>query len=112
MPNFDPSWSYLCASCRLERRLALSVPPLVTVGFSPSEQFLGHDFRFAMMVEKAAVGRARKARNERDRTRSDQTEGRSGEEEKGGGQAIVLISIGEALQIPVCRIHQDETKQL
>jgi hypothetical protein len=30
-------------------------------------------FRFAMMVEKAAVGKARRGGKERDRTRDDQT---------------------------------------
>jgi hypothetical protein len=58
MLHFDPSVSCLYASFRPECCL-----PLVPVGFGPSKQFLGRDFLLAMTAEKAAVGRARKARS-------------------------------------------------
>jgi hypothetical protein len=36
------------------------IPSLITVGFGSSEQLLSPGFSFAMMVEKAAVGRGRR----------------------------------------------------
>jgi hypothetical protein len=63
---------------------------LVTVGLSPSEQLLGHGFPF-LHDGREDVGRARRGGKERDRTRDDQTE----EGRKGGGQAVVLMSMGE-----------------
>jgi hypothetical protein len=62
----------------------------VTVGLSPSEQLLGHGFPF-LHDGREDVGRAGRGGKERDRTRDDQAE----EGRKGGGQAVVLMSMGE-----------------
>jgi hypothetical protein len=40
-------------------------------------------FRFAMMVEKAAIGSGRKSGKQQERTRRDQAERGRGEKEKG-----------------------------
>jgi len=61
------------------------------------------------MTVEAAVGRARRGGKERGRKPGDQTErggGRRKEEGKRGRRG------SPALQVPVCRIHQDKTKRL
>jgi hypothetical protein len=72
-------------------------------------------FRFAIKVEKAAVGRARNSGEEQDTMYDDQTE-------RGGGRKgkvrLSFSSCGHgrrcfhSLQVPVCRIHLDEMKWL
>jgi hypothetical protein len=47
-----------------------------------------------MVMEKAAMGRARRSARERDRASGDQTE-RVGVVEEEGGQDFTLMSIGE-----------------
>jgi hypothetical protein len=81
---------------------------LITVGFRPSEQLLGRDFRFAMTVDKAAVRRARNGVKGWDKTGGDQTE-RGGRRRKGGGKDRLSSSSSEhgrkgshAHQVPVC----------
>jgi hypothetical protein len=56
---------------------SLGKTPLVTIRFGPIEQLPTAAFRFAITVERAAVGRARRAGKERVIIRS--------REEKGGG---------------------------
>ena len=65
-------------------------PPLVSVGFGPSEQLLGLTFCFAMTVEKAVVGRARRGGRERDRTGGDQVERGGGRRRRRRGVVFIL----------------------
>jgi len=83
-PHFDPSWSCLCASCRLECCLSLSEPLLYPLYSARASSSSVVTFRFTKTVEKAAVGRARRG-------------GKGGDEvERGGGRrrkrrAVVFI---------------------
>jgi len=71
-----------------------------------------------MTVEKAAVGRARRGGEERDRTGGDQVERGGRREERRGGEDGLSSSSCEhgrgshALQVTVYRIYRDETKRL
>jgi hypothetical protein len=61
----------LCASCRLECYLPLVEPSLVTVGFGPNEQLLGHDVPLPHQGGEGGRMRSEKELKEGKTTRSD-----------------------------------------
>jgi hypothetical protein len=72
----------------------LSIGPLlIIVRFSPSEQFLSHDFRFAVTAKKAAVGKVGRDGKERDRTRHNQTKREERRRRRGRERGDRLSSI-------------------
>jgi hypothetical protein len=96
-------------------------PSLIAVRFSPSKQLLGPDLSFHHDGGDGGRGKSKKGGKERDRTRSDQTEWVEGwrrrrRRRRRRGTGCPPYEHGKrgthALQVPVCGIHQDETKQL
>ena len=62
-PQFDLSWSGLCACSRRECCRSLDRPPLpIAVGFSPSKQLLDHDFSFHHDGREGGRGKSEKGR--------------------------------------------------
>ena len=79
--------------------------PIVTVGFSLSEELLGRDFSFHHDVGKGGRGKSEKGRKGAETGHMIRLK-----REEEGRQAVVLTSMGE--EVPTLRIHQNETKRL
>jgi hypothetical protein len=64
-----------------------------------------------MKMEKTAIGRSRSSGKERDKVCDDQTE-RGGRRREESGCRLHLVCMGEGVstEVPICRIHLDETK--
>jgi hypothetical protein len=72
-------------------------------------------FRFAMKMEKAAVGRAKNSGEEQDKCVMIRPRGEEGGRVGKLGCHLHLVGMGEgvstSLRVLVCQIHLDETKQ-
>jgi hypothetical protein len=75
--------------------------PLITVGFSSSEQLLGHDFSFPCSSGEGGRGKSEKEQKEQDRTRNDQTGRKEGEDEdeKETDCHLHVVSMGEGFPL-------------
>jgi hypothetical protein len=84
--------------------------PFIIIGFSPSECLLAVTFHFAMTVGEGGIGKSKEG--ERSGTEHVVITLREWEDRLSSSSYEHGRRVSHALQVPICRIHQDMTKRL